>query len=168
MKLLGQGAWPGGTGQTHETWSGSPTRHQNVLVKEVLFKSREPLVRSHWCFDGGHVMNHERRNWSRKLIIINPWQRAYIRARMKWTTSLGSLPWYSQGKAELLIHLISLFLTQIYRNSSYCRTWVSIHLGLLTVLRIHPKLPYRWAFACIFLLDCFPTLTMPAEILLMG
>lgn len=59
------------------------------------------------------MVNHKRRNWRRKLIIISSWHKAYIRDRVEWTASLGSLPWYSQGKWEHVIYLISLFLTQI-------------------------------------------------------
>lgn len=89
MKLLCQsatGLWPGRTGQTHGIWSSSSTWHPNVLIKGELSKPWEPPVKSHWCFDGGPVgggnmMNHERRNWRRKLIIISPWHRAYLRDR---------------------------------------------------------------------------------------
>lgn len=41
--------------------------------------------------------------------------------------------------------------------------YVSIHFGLLTVLRTHPRFSCPWAFAHIFLLDCFPLLPMPGK-----
>lgn len=129
--------------------------------RKYFLSHREAVVKIHWCFDGGPVgggfmVNHKRRNWTRKL-IISSWHNVHIRDRVKWTASLGSLPWYRQGKSEFVIHLISRFW---HRYTEIVYTMWHVYQSILDYSLFSEHIPSfpipEPFFAHIFLLNHFP------------